>query len=181
MRLSEEEQRMSKQLELLAAVYADEERARTILDMLQTMHRADTITLADAALVMKGQDGKVQVQETRELTTRKGARRGAIIAGVIGLIYPPSLIASVLVGGGIGALAGKLRDTGVKAADLKNIADSLDAGKAAVVALVEAEGVTRAVSALRGYDGEVIRQALSSDSAAAVEQASAEGGSEPSA
>jgi uncharacterized membrane protein len=171
---------VSKQLELLAAVYADEERARTILDMLERMHRADTITLADAALVTKDQQGKVHIQETRELTTRKGARRGAIIAGVIGLIYPPSLIATVLLGGGVGALAGKLRDTGVKSGDLKQIADSLDAGKAAVVALASAETAGRTANALQGYDGQLIRQAIGGEASAAVEQAAA-GEAEPPA
>ena len=172
---------MSKHLELLAAMYADQERAQTILDMLQQMHRAGTITLADAALVTKDQDGKVHIQETRELTARKGARRGAIIAGVIGLIYPPSLIATVLAGGGVGALAGKLRDTGVKTGDLRAIADSLDAGKAAVVALAEAETATRTANALQGYDGQLIRQPISAEAAAAVEQAATAGETEPPA
>jgi uncharacterized membrane protein len=149
--------------------------------MLEAMHRANTITLADAALVTKDQDGKVHIRETRELTTRKGARRGAIIAGVIGLIYPPSLIATVLLGGGVGALAGKLRDTGVKSGELRAIADSLDAGKAAVVALADSETAARTAHALEGYDGQLIRQALSGEAAAAVEQAADAGTTEPPA
>jgi uncharacterized membrane protein len=172
---------VSEQLELLAAVYADEERARTVLGMLERMHRAGTITLADAALVTKDQQGKVHIRETRELTAKKGARRGAIIAGVLGLIYPPSLIATVLAGGGIGALAGKLRDTGVKTGELQAIAGSLDAGKAAVVALAEAETAARTAKALQGYDGQLIRQAISGEAAAAVEQAAGAGTPEPPA
>jgi uncharacterized membrane protein len=172
---------MSKQLELLAGVYADQERAATILDMLQQMHRATTITLVDAALVTKDQAGKVHIQETRELTTGKGARRGAIIAGVIGLIYPPSLIATALAGGGIGALAGKFRDTGVKTDDLKEIAASLEPGKAAVVALVEAASAVRASNALHGYDGRLIRQAVSGEAATAMEQAATGDDAPPSA
>jgi uncharacterized membrane protein len=170
---------VSKHLELLAAVYADEERARTILDMVEQMHRANTITLADAALVTKDQTGKVHIQETRELTGRKGARRGAIIAGVIGLIYPPSLIGSIIAGGGIGALAGKLRDTGVKTGELKLIADSLDAGKAAVVVLAADEAVGRTALALEGYDGVLIRQPISNEAETAVEQVITSGEAEP--
>jgi len=63
---------MSKQLDLVAAVYADQEQAHLLLDTLQKMHRASTITLADAALVTRDAEGKVQVTETREVTTKKG-------------------------------------------------------------------------------------------------------------
>ena len=42
---------MSKQFALMAAAYADEEHAQTILDMLQQMHKASTIVLADSAMV----------------------------------------------------------------------------------------------------------------------------------
>src|SRR5262245_32213521 len=67
----------SKQLELIAAVYVDDERARTIADMLEQMHRATTITMEDCAIVTKGPDGKLNITETREVTTGKGAKRGA--------------------------------------------------------------------------------------------------------
>src|SRR3954451_3780236 len=103
-----------KQLELLAAVYADEERAQTICDMLEQMHRATTITMEDAVYVTKGADGKLQIHETREVTTGKGAKRGAIAAGLFAVVFPPSLIVSAIAGGAVGALWGKLRDTGLK-------------------------------------------------------------------
>ncbi len=82
---------MGKQLELMAAVYVDEEGARTILDTLERMHSASNITLADAAMVTKDADGKLHIKETREVTAVKGAKRGAVVTGVLGLIYPPTL------------------------------------------------------------------------------------------
>lgn len=111
----------------------------------------------------KGKDGKVHVKETKELTTGKGARRGAIIAGVFGLVYPPSLIASVVAGGGTGALASKLRDTGIKNDHLKKIADQLDAGKAAVIALAEDEYVPEVQNAMNNLGATLIVQPLSDE------------------
>ena len=63
-----------KKGELLAAVYPNEEHAKTTLDMLVAMHKAVTITLIDAAMVTKDESGKMHVAETAELTTRKGAK-----------------------------------------------------------------------------------------------------------
>ena len=41
------------------------------------MLTAGRIKLVDAAMVSKNSEGKLQVEETEEFTTRKGARRGA--------------------------------------------------------------------------------------------------------
>jgi uncharacterized membrane protein len=154
---------MSKQkMELLAAVYADEDRARVILDMLQQMHRATTITMADSAMAIRDAEGKVQIVETREVTTGKGAKRGAIAAGLFGLVFPPCLIVSAVAGGAVGAAWGKLRDTGIKTDKIKALGEQLEPGKAAVVALVDAASVQTTERAMQGYDGELVRQAVDS-------------------
>jgi uncharacterized membrane protein len=151
---------LGKTAQLLAAVYPDTEHAKVTFDMLRNMHRASTITLIDSALVTKNDDGKIKIEETTELTTGKGARRGAIIMGVFGLIYPPSLLGSILVGGGVGAVAGRLRDTGIKNPQLKEIADQLEPGKAAVIALADDFSSVDVQRALEGYEGTLIIQAV---------------------
>jgi uncharacterized membrane protein len=165
-----------KQLELLAAVYADQDRAQTICDMLEQMHRATTISLDDAVTVTKGADGKLQIHETREVTTGKGAKRGAIAAGLFGLVFPPSLIVSAIAGGAVGALWGKLRDTGIKTKSIKELGDRLEPGKAAVVALVDQASVHATEKALEGYDGELIRQSFSAKETADVQAAASNTG-----
>jgi uncharacterized membrane protein len=151
---------MSKSTQLLAAVYPDREHARVILDMLERMHRAITIDLVDAALVTKDDQGKLQVEETKELTTRKGAKRGAIIMGSLAILFPPSVIGSAIAGGAIGAIAGKLRDSGVKNKQLRELAEGLEPGKAVVVALVADASVVKAQSALEGYEGKLVIAAI---------------------
>jgi uncharacterized membrane protein len=154
---------MSKPVQVLAAVYPDREHAKVTFDMLWEMHRAVTITLVDAALITKDDQGKIKIEETSELTSRKGARRGAIVTGVLGLIYPPSLIVSVFAGGAIGALAGRLRDTGIKNENLKEVAEQLEPGKAAVVVLAEEASVLKLQQALEGYEGTLVTEAVDED------------------
>jgi uncharacterized membrane protein len=151
--------------ELMAAVYPTRDQAKTILDMLWNMHRDTTITLQDAAIATKDSDGKVKIEETDELTGKEGAFRGALVVGVVGLIYPPSLIGTMLVGGVIGGLIGKFRDTGIKNANLKEIADKLEPGKSAVIALGDGQWVAQIQGALQGYDGELIIHPISEQEA----------------
>jgi uncharacterized membrane protein len=154
---------VAKSAELLIAVYPNHEQAALILDTLKQMHQGGTITLIDSALVTKDPDGKVKIEETEELTARKGARRGAIAAGIFGIIYPPSLIISIAAGSAVGAMSGILRDTGVKKQRLDQVGKELEPGKSAVVALAEGDWVMRIQSTLQGYDGELVTHVIDED------------------
>jgi uncharacterized membrane protein len=165
---------MSTQVEIVSAVYPDQEHAQSILDMLHEMHASSAITLKDAAFVSKLPDGKIHVQETKELTTAKGAKRGAIVAGIFGIIYPPSLIASVLLGGAIGAGWGKLRHTVKKRDSLKGVADGLQPGQVALVTLSDEASVPQIELALQGYEATPVRTQLNAEESAALQEASSE-------
>ena len=147
---------MNKQLEVTAAVYEGEEQARRILDVLQRMHRGSTITLVDLAMVTKETDGKVHIKETRELSGRKGATRGAIVTGIFGAIYPPSLLVTAAGGGIAGGLWGRLHDTGIKTGQLKQFGDNLRPGKAGVVALSEGEHVPEIENAMGEWNATLL-------------------------
>jgi uncharacterized membrane protein len=147
---------MSKSAHMLAAIFPDREHAKVILDMLESMHYAHRVKLVDAALVTKDDQGKLQIEETKELTTRKGARRGAVIMGSMAILFPPTIIASAVAGGVIGAVAGRLRDSGIKNKQMRELAERLQPGEAIVVALAEDESVLRVQSALEGYEGQLV-------------------------
>jgi len=163
---------MAKKLEMVAAMYQDEERGRTILDMLEQMHKASTIDMVDAALLKKDADGKLSVVDDSELTGKGGAKRGAIAGAVVGVIFPPALIASAVLGGAAGAAWGKLRDTGIKSKSMEELGNSLEPGKTAVVALVKPESVRTVENALQGYDGQLVKHAFSASESEQIETAS---------
>jgi uncharacterized membrane protein len=164
---------MAKQVEAIAAVYADSERAGTILNMLEEMNKAHNIALQDAVAVAKDADGKVQITETREVSGSKGAKRGLLAGAVVGVIFPPSLLVGAVAGGGLGAVWGKLRDTGIKTGKMEELANKLEPGKAAVIALVEQDSVPAVEKAMQGYDGELLKHAFSETETAHIEEAAA--------
>jgi uncharacterized membrane protein len=148
---------------LMAAKYPNQEHAKTIFDMLESMHQALTIGLKDAVMATKEDDGKIKVYETTDVSTRKGLKRGATAGGILGVIFPPSLLVTAVVGGGIGALWGKVKDSGVKHDEIKALAESLAPGQAALVVLVANESVTATQLALGSYEGELVTKLVSDD------------------
>ena len=56
----------------------------------------------------------------------------------MGIIFPPAIVASAVVGASAGALSGHLTG-GISRGDLKDLGEELDAGTAAVIELAESK------------------------------------------
>ena len=91
-----------------------------------------------AVLVVKP-DGTPKFTESKDW----GAGRGALLGGAIGLIGGAL---GILAGGGIGAMAAKLRDSGFKDSQLEELGRSLQAGQSAVVVEIAGDAVDTAKS-----------------------------------
>src|SRR4051794_30358438 len=158
---------MTDNLELFAASFDNETQAGDALKDFRTMHNEGSIDLIDAVVVVHGADGKVRFEETADPSGKTWAKRGAIAGGVVGLIFPPSIIASAAVGGAAGGLWGKVRDKGFKDEDLEAIGESLQPGKSAIIAIVHDRVVEQLENGLKGY-GKIMHHAMSAEAAAAV-------------
>ncbi len=116
-----------------AAVYADRDGADADYDALLDLHAADLVGTYDVALVYKGDDDKVHVTK-REKPTQHGAWTGAAVGALVGIVFPPAVIGSAVVGavagGGIGHAMG-----GMSRSDAKELGEYLDEGQAGLVVI----------------------------------------------
>ena len=158
---------MSEDLILVVASYSDKGKADQTLTQLKAMQQAGTIDLIDAAVLVKNDEGKLKINELREFTPRKGLKRGAVVGGVLGVIFPPSLLVSAAAGGVVGGLIGRFTDQGMKNDELKAIGEELNPGDSAIVAIAEDRWIRQFEAGLVGYD-KLIRQMLDADLAAAA-------------
>src|SRR5450631_2226399 len=155
------------QVQLFVAAFGNETQAGVALKDFRAMDREGSIDLIDAVVLVHGTDDKVHFEETADPSGKKWAKRGAIAGGVVGLIFPPSIIVSAAVGGGAGGIWGKIRDKGFKDEDLKAVGESLEPGTSAIIAIAEDRVVERLESGLEGYN-RIARHALSADAAATI-------------
>ena len=154
-------------VELFIAVFGTEDEAGAALKDFQAMDRQGSIELIDGVIVVHGADGKVSFKETADPSGKKLGKRGAIAGGLIGLIFPPSIIVGAAVGGAAGGVWGKIRDKGFKDEDLKAIGESLTPGTSAIVVIAEDRVVEQLVTGLEGYQ-KIARHALSADAAVQI-------------
>ena len=122
---------------LYAGEYESVDEAKADLDELKELHREQFVGTYDAAVLTKNEEGKVEVVDKIEKPTQRGGWAGLAVGAAIGLIFPPSVLVSGLVGAGAGALIGHLRG-GMSRSDLKEIGEMLDESEAALIVVGEA-------------------------------------------
>lgn len=122
---------------LYAAIYDDIGDAEADYEIVFDLHAAGAIGTFDSAVIRKDEDGKVRVTKT-EKPTQHGAWTGVGVGALVGLVFPPSIIGTAIVGAGAGGLIGHL-SRGIPRGELKDLGEELDAGTAAVVVLGESK------------------------------------------
>lgn len=116
---------------IFVATYGNEDDAQADYEVVKELYAADAIGNFDAAVIRKDADGKVHVNKD-ETATRKGAWGGAAVGAVVGILFPPSILATA----GVGALAGGLGGhflKGLSRKDVKELGEQLDAGEVALL------------------------------------------------
>lgn len=115
--------------------YPDEATAQADYDVVKALHDIGGIGTYDAAVITKDDAGKVHINKD-EMATRHGAWGGAAVGAVVGILFPPSIIATAIVGAAAGGVTGHLW-RGLSRSDVKEFGDLIDAGQAALLVVGE--------------------------------------------
>jgi uncharacterized membrane protein len=124
---------------LVGISFDDSFRAQEFLTATKGLAAKGDLTLRDAVLVMKSDDGRTVVHETTDLQPGRTAVSGAMWAGLFGLILggPVGWVAGLAVGAGTGAVAAKVIDLGISDEWVTWFRETVAPGKVTVALLVE--------------------------------------------
>jgi uncharacterized membrane protein len=135
-------------LDLYIAAYDDEGAAKADWDAVKALARDDVIKVKGMVLVSRdADDGKIHVKDNAH-DVGKGAAIGAVGGLIVGLIFPPSLLASAVVGAGLGGGAGAILEHGYKREIKADVEDALPPGSSGIVAIFEETWVAEVEKAL---------------------------------
>jgi uncharacterized membrane protein len=119
---------------IFIGTYPDESVARADYDVVKELHLAGAIGTYDAAVVTK--DGDTIHANKDEMATRHGAWGGAAVGAVVGILFPPSIIGTAIVGAAVGGVSGHLW-RGMSRSDVKEFGELIDQGEAALIIVGE--------------------------------------------
>ena len=153
------------------ATYDDVADARQDYQEVKQTHSQGFIGDYDAAIVWKNDKGKIEIDSVGEETSRKWLWAGLGVGALIGLIFPPSILATSAIGALTGAVIGKFRD-GIAQDDLEQIGEALTGDNAALVVVARdrvAEALAK-IGARLDASNKQIEATLSDDMAVAAQQ-----------
>jgi uncharacterized membrane protein len=154
---------------LVVFAFKDEAGAEQMRDELVRMQKMQLISLADAAVVVRKQDGKVKVKQAISLVGA-GAMGGAFWGMLIGLLFFAPWL-GLAIGAASGALAGKLTDTGVDDKFIKEVGETIEPGHSALFLLVQEWTEDKVMDEIVKFDATVLQTSLSKEDEAKLRAA----------
>ena len=124
-----------KDVFLFVGTYTSADDARADYDVVKALHEDGLIGTYDIAIVAKDEDDKVHVMK-REKPTEHGVWTGVAVGALVGILFPPSIIATGVIGGVTGGLVGHFW-RGMSRADVKDLGELIDEGQASLVVVGE--------------------------------------------
>lgn len=156
---------------LIVADFADVDVAMEAYQALKDVEDRATVKIEGVLVVQRDRAGKLEVQKVTDHSTREGLGWGAVGGAVVGILFPPSILGSVLLVGAGGGLIGKLRERHHKKELAEELQDAIEPGHSGIVALVSDPGEVKIREALQKADRIVekaVDDAVATDAKAAA-------------
>ena len=147
--------------DLIVLTFKNETGAAEMRDTLVSLQKQKIVTLEDAAVVVRRQDGKVKVKQAVSLVGA-GALGGAFWGMLIGLLFWAPWL-GLAIGAATGALAGKFTDVGVDDKFIKEVGEAIEPGNSALFLLVSESTPDKLEDELKKFDAQVYQTSLSKE------------------
>lgn len=136
------------QYAVIVAAFDDIESAKAAYEALEVAESEKELDIEGVLVVKTDDKGKIKVQEMTDHSTKTGVKWGAVGGVVLGIIFPPSIIAGAVGVGVVGGILGKIRNVAHRSQVSDLLAGTLGPDQSGIVALVKATDVDATKAAM---------------------------------
>lgn len=148
---------------IVIVTFEDMETAGQVLKSIEAMDKENLVALKDAAVLVKDENGKVEVKETEDVSTRRGVVTGGTLGLIVGLIVGGP-VGGLVVGGALGALAAKKIDLGISDDKIVAFEEEMKNGTSSLfLQFTSAEKKEWLIALVRDSGGKIVEIELSDD------------------
>ncbi len=144
--------------DLLVIVYPTEAKAEEVRQRLFQLQKEYLIEIGDAVVATRTPSGEIKLNQLFS-TTAAGAASGSFWGLLIGAVFLMPVL-GVAVGAASGALSGALMDYGINDGFMKDLAQSIQPGSAALFVLIGKMTADKVIDDLSGTGGVVLKTSL---------------------
>ena len=164
---------------VIVAQFADMDSAKAAYYALLDAEATRAVDIYGVLVANADLQGKVHIQKMTDHKTRNGFLWGAVGGAVIGLIFPPTIIAGAVGVGLAGAAVGKAGNVLMKSEVADELASVIAPGTSGIVALVAITAVDAVTQTIP--DAKVVKSAPVDDATADAVKQAAKAAGDPSA
>jgi uncharacterized membrane protein len=154
--------------DLVVVMFDKREEAEEARESIRKLEKLGKVSLGDAEVISKGEDGKIVHHGQTDSGTKWGAFGGGFLGLLLAGIFFP--VAGIVIGAGLGALLGKSMHLGIDKNFVEEVSESLTPGKSALFVLVKGGDLNMAIAAFRPYEGKILQTTLPTEQVEALEQ-----------
>jgi uncharacterized membrane protein len=144
---------------LVVLAFKKLEGAEEARDKLYELQKKQLITIEDAAVVRRLENGKVKVKQAHSLVGA-GALGGAFWGMLIGVLFWMPWL-GLAVGAASGALSGKFADIGVDDEFIEEVSETIEPGHSALFLMSRDAQIERLKEEMSEFEFEIIQSNLS--------------------
>lgn len=163
---------MSAPRSFVALAQPNRKQAEAALAALESLAGEGALRLADAAIVVKTDAGRVELHQRQQLSAGEGAVGGGVAGALAGILlgFPLALPAAGIA---LGAAAGAF-DRGIDDGRMKRLGAGLEPGHAALCVLVADVDWKIVKQRMAPFSGEIVAVELTPEAEAALREAEQE-------
>ncbi len=139
---------------------------------LQEIERTSPLKIDGVVIASCDAEGQVHLGKVTEHSTKTGLKWGVVGGAILGVIFPPSILASAAALGTAGAALGKVRNVVNREGLADELAGVMKPNTAGIVALVEDTAVVEIRAALAEADA-IVEKAIDKQIAAEIDREAA--------
>ena len=145
---------------LFVADFSDTDTAWQAYEALLSVEDGATVEIEGVLVVKRGAEGKLEIQKATDHSTKTGLKWGVVGGVVLGVLFPPSILASAAAMGTIGAASGKIRQLHHRIELGKELEGAIEPGHSGILAMVSDPGAVEIRKALAAAD-HIVESAVS--------------------
>ena len=123
---------------VIVAVFEDKELASSAYRRLQQAESSGDLDIEGVLVLETDNQGMLFIDKMTDHSTRTGAKWGAVGGVILGIFFPPSIIAATVGTAALGGVLGKLRNVWHKSEVSSALSGTLGPNESGILALVKA-------------------------------------------
>ncbi len=157
---------------LIAGQFATLEQAEATYAEIEQLEAATSLRIDAVVLASADADGKIHLGKVTEHSTKTGLKWGVVGGAVLGVIFPPSILAGAVGVGVIGSVLGKVRNLSHRSQLSDELAGIVAPNTTALIVFAEDTAVVEIEKALAKAD-KIVSQAIDKQLAAEIDREAA--------